>query len=77
VADWPTLLGEIEAGKVQGAYVTGNYPDSWIDDAEAERLARLKDPAFDPHKVVYVETADAVPSAAALGVSSHVPRLAN
>ena len=42
VVDWGAFLAKIDAGELAGAYVTANYPDPWIDDAEAARFERLK-----------------------------------
>ncbi|MFN0055450.1 MAG: molybdopterin-dependent oxidoreductase, partial [Planctomycetales bacterium] len=40
--DWVGMLAKIESGEIQGAYVTGGYPDAWIDDAEAAKFERLE-----------------------------------
>jgi NADH-quinone oxidoreductase subunit G len=39
--DWPALMAKIDSGETQSAFVTANYPDDWIDDAEAARFERL------------------------------------
>lgn len=39
--DWPTFVKMVEQGELHGAFVTGNYPDSWIDEAEAATFERL------------------------------------
>lgn len=41
VVDWDALSKKIEAGELEGAYITANYPDPWIDDAEAAKFERL------------------------------------
>lgn len=41
IIDWPTLVKKVEAGELFGAYVTGNYPDAWINDSEAAKFERL------------------------------------
>ena len=40
--DWNGFLAKIGAGELRGAYVTGGYPDVWIDDAEAQTVRRLQ-----------------------------------
>ena len=40
--DWPTFVSQVEEGKITEAYVTANYPDRWIDDAEANKFSKLK-----------------------------------
>lgn len=41
VLDWAALLQQLDAGTITSAYVTANYPDPWIDDAESARFERL------------------------------------
>jgi len=41
VPDWNALLQQLDAGQLNAAYVTANYPDPWIDDAEAARFGKL------------------------------------
>ncbi|MSR59085.1 MAG: 2Fe-2S iron-sulfur cluster binding domain-containing protein [Planctomycetaceae bacterium] len=41
VIDWPALLKKVEAGELQGAYVSAGYPVAWIDEAEAAAFERL------------------------------------
>jgi NADH-quinone oxidoreductase subunit G len=41
IIDWDGLLKNVEAGELSGAYLTANYPDPWIDDAEAAKFERL------------------------------------
>jgi NADH-quinone oxidoreductase subunit G len=41
VLDWDSLTGKVDAGELDGVYLTANYPDPWIDDAEAARFERL------------------------------------
>lgn len=40
--DWPTFVSQVDEGRITEAYVTANYPDRWIDDAEANTFAKLK-----------------------------------
>ena len=42
VVDWDKVVRRVEAGEVVDAYITANYPDPWIDDAEAAKFAGLK-----------------------------------
>jgi NADH-quinone oxidoreductase subunit G len=42
VLDWNGLLAAIGAGEIRGAWVTGGYPEAWIDDAEAATFERLE-----------------------------------
>jgi len=39
--DWDGLTRKVEGGELDGVYLTANYPDPWIDDAEAARFERL------------------------------------
>lgn len=41
VLDWAGFVTKVERGELDGAYVTANYPDPWIDDAEAAQFERL------------------------------------
>ena len=41
VVTWPQLLEKIDAGQIQAAYITANYPDPWIDDEEAAKFDKL------------------------------------
>ncbi|RPI90725.1 MAG: ferredoxin, partial [Planctomycetaceae bacterium] len=40
--DWQTFIHSIGSGDILGAYITGGYPDAWIDDAEAEQIRRVR-----------------------------------
>lgn len=39
--DWAGLLTKVDSGELAAAYITGDYPDPWIDDAEAARFEKL------------------------------------
>ncbi|HVV99029.1 MAG TPA: 2Fe-2S iron-sulfur cluster-binding protein, partial [Planctomycetaceae bacterium] len=41
VTTWDQLLPQLDSGKIQAVYVTANYPDAWIDDAEAARFDKV------------------------------------
>ena len=41
VLDWAALTRKLDAGELDGVYLTANYPDSWIDETEAARFERL------------------------------------
>ena len=41
VLDWDAMTRKVDAGELDGVYLTANYPDPWIDDAEAARFERL------------------------------------
>lgn len=41
VLDWDGLTRKVDAGEVEGVYLSANYPDPWIDEAEAARFERL------------------------------------
>jgi NADH-quinone oxidoreductase subunit G len=42
ILDWNGIVGKITAGEFDGVYLTGNYPDAWIDETEAAKFERLK-----------------------------------
>lgn len=42
VAEWAAFLQRVESGEIRSAYVTGNYPDPWIDDVEAAKFEKLE-----------------------------------
>lgn len=42
IVGWSALGVRLEAGGLDAAYVTANYPDRWIDDSEAANFERLK-----------------------------------
>jgi NADH-quinone oxidoreductase subunit G len=42
VLDWPGIVRKITRGEFDGVYLSGNYPDPWIDDTEAAPFERLK-----------------------------------
>jgi len=39
--DWAGFVTKVERNELDGAYLTANYPDPWIDDAEAAQFERL------------------------------------
>ncbi|MFO1021063.1 MAG: molybdopterin-dependent oxidoreductase [Planctomycetales bacterium] len=39
--DWEKFLSKADAGQIQAAYITGNYPDGWNDEAEASKLDKV------------------------------------
>jgi NADH-quinone oxidoreductase subunit G len=39
--DWPAVVERVATGELLGAYITGNYPEAWIDDADAAKFERL------------------------------------
>ena len=41
VLDWEAFARKIDAGELDGVYLTANYPDPWIDETEAARFERL------------------------------------
>jgi NADH-quinone oxidoreductase subunit G len=41
VIGWPALLEKVDAGQIQALYLTADYPDPWIDDAEAARFDKV------------------------------------
>ncbi len=41
VLDWDGFVKKIEAGEIDGVYLTANYPDRWIDDTEGAKFERL------------------------------------
>jgi len=41
VLDWEGFVRMIDAGQLDGVYLTANYPDPWIDEAEAAKFERL------------------------------------
>jgi NADH-quinone oxidoreductase subunit G len=42
VIEWDGIVRKIAAGEFDGVYLTGNYPDPWIDESEAAKFERLK-----------------------------------
>ncbi len=42
VVDWAAFSARVAAGEFSAAYLTANYPDAWIDDAEAATFDRLE-----------------------------------
>jgi NADH-quinone oxidoreductase subunit G len=42
VLDWEGFIRMIDAGELDGVYLSANYPDPWIDEAEAAKFERLK-----------------------------------
>jgi NADH-quinone oxidoreductase subunit G len=38
---WGDFLAQVESGGIRAAYVTGNYPEVWNDDAEAAKFEKL------------------------------------
>jgi NADH-quinone oxidoreductase subunit G len=42
ILDWPSIVRKIAGGEFEGVYLTGNYPDPWIDETEAAHFERLK-----------------------------------
>ncbi|HLJ11738.1 MAG TPA: molybdopterin-dependent oxidoreductase [Planctomycetaceae bacterium] len=41
VMDWEAFVSKVAAGEFGGAYITANYPDSWIDESEEAKFERL------------------------------------
>lgn len=41
VIDWAQFVRKLEAGDIDAAYITANYPDPWIDEAEAAKFGAL------------------------------------
>ena len=41
VLDWDAVARKVDAGELDGVYLTANYPDPWIDETEAARFERL------------------------------------
>lgn len=41
VLEWNAFTRKIDAGELDGAFLTANYPDAWIDETEAARFERL------------------------------------
>lgn len=39
--DWEKFLSKADAGQIQAAYITGNYPDGWNDEADASKLDKV------------------------------------
>ncbi len=42
VLEWEGIVNRIAGGDFDGVYLTGNYPDPWIDETEAAKFERLK-----------------------------------
>lgn len=40
--NWQDLQSQLSAGRVDAAWVSGGYPDPWIDEAQAEAFGRVK-----------------------------------
>jgi NADH-quinone oxidoreductase subunit G len=39
--EWDDLVSQVAAGSIAGLYITGNYPDSWIDETEVTKFSEL------------------------------------